>query len=396
MSAVTDATPELEPAGPSTPKPEPGARAAASAQALRTVGLYVAAIAVALALSALIVGATGGSPWETLKALYEGSLSNGAAWGQSIDQAVPLLLVALGTAVAIRAGLFNIGQEGQLAIGATVATAMSLYIFGPGWLVLLLTLVGAIVGGALWAGIAALMHFTRGVSVVISTLLMVFIAQQVVAYAVTDPNLLGERARPGAAALAQSPQIPVDARIPRLGEYPGFNITSAALAAVIIAALLYLALNRTVWGFKLRMLGLNPLAARRSGVRAAVAGSVALLISGGFAGLAGGVALASTSYRLQPGFSNNIGFQGLLVALVARNNPLAAIPVAFFFGALRAGGGFLTATGVPRYLVDVVTALLVLACVFPPAWQAFRSSRVVNEKIFPFRLLDKFTTSKAS
>jgi simple sugar transport system permease protein len=98
-------------------------------------------------------------------------------------------------------------------------------------------------------------------------------------------------------------------------------------------------------------------------------GGGALMLSGAFAGLAGGTMFTGTAFRIQPGFSDQVGYNGLLVALIARRNPLVVVPVAFFMGALRAGGGFLAATGVPRYLVDVVQALLVLASLLPPVIQ---------------------------
>jgi simple sugar transport system permease protein len=126
------------------------------------------------------------------------------------------------------------------------------------------------------------------------------------------------------------------------------------------------------------MLGLNPRAARHAGVRVTLTGGLALAASGALAGLAGATVLASplSTGRLDPGISNNIGWDGLLVALIARNRPAATVPVALGFGALRAGGDFLAATGVPTYVVDVVKALLVLAFVTPaPLVEAWRGRR---------------------
>jgi len=122
------------------------------------------------------------------------------------------------------------------------------------------------------------------------------------------------------------------------------------------------------------MLGHNPLAARHAGVRAATFGGLALVLSGACSGLAGGVVLTGQVYRLQPGMSDNYGWDGLLVALVARNNPVGAIAAALLFGGLRSGGGVLASTGVPAYLIDIMQALLVLAFVLPPALLALRRS----------------------
>jgi ABC-type uncharacterized transport system permease subunit len=337
---------------------------------LSTFGLYVLSISVALLLAGLLVSLTGASPWEAVQAIFQGSLSDAAALGLSLDKAAPLLIVAVGTCIATSAGLFSIGQEGQVVIGATVGAGIAIFLHGPGPLILIVALLGAALGGAAWAAVSALLYYWRGVPVVISTLLLVYIAYQVVFYAVTQPWLLQESGQN--VASPQSDMIRNDAWLPRVGEYPGLNFSSLVVIAVLLAIGASVVLNRTTWGFRLRMLGLNPKAARRAGVSAVLLGSTALMISGAFAGFVGGALLTGGSHRLQPGISENVGWDGLLVALVARNNPILAIPVAFFFGVLRAGGGFLASTGVPRYIVDVVTAILVLAIVFPPAYQYLR------------------------
>jgi general nucleoside transport system permease protein len=343
---------------------------------LANVVLYVLAILAALSLSALLIlVATDASPWSVFEAMYEGSLKDGRGIGLSLDKATPILIVALGAILATRAGIINIGQEGQLIIGATFATAVALEMPGSGLPVIIATLVVAAAGGALWAGIAALLRFARSVDVVISTLLLNFIAFQVVSFAVNRTWLLRETALEGQLTVPQSDRLPADTHLPRMGSFPDFNVSSAIFIAIAAAVLVTVVLKRTRWGFRLRMLGLNPMAAASAGVSVAVFGSAALVLSGAFAGLAGGAMLTGTVFRLQPGFSNNVGFDGLLAALIARRNPVAAVPVAFFFGVLRAGGGFLAATGVPRFLVDIVQSLLVLAALFPPVFLGMRERR---------------------
>ncbi|GAA3789511.1 ABC transporter permease [Sphaerisporangium flaviroseum] len=372
-----------------------------------TCVLYLVSFAAALGAATALVTLTGHSVGETLLALYEGSLHGGASIGQTIDEATPLLLVATGAIICARAGIFNIGQEGQLLIGAMAGAAIGLFLSSPvpgadpalgsgagsglsvgfsagsglsvgsgtGWVVLVLVLGGAALAGAVWAGIPALLFYWRGVDVVISTLLLVFVAVQLVSFAVNRDYLLQETAVKGQILSQQSDALPEGVRLPRLGEYPDFTIGTGVFVALALTVVVAVLLRYGRWGFRLRMLGLNRVAAHRAGVRAAALGGGALLLSGGFAGLAGGVMLTGTVFRIQPGLSDNVGWEGLLVALVARNHPLAAVPVAVFFGALRAGGGFLASTGVPRYLVSVVTALLVLAAVFPAAYAEARGRR---------------------
>ncbi|GAA3955300.1 ABC transporter permease [Actinomadura viridis] len=335
---------------------------------LPTAGTTVLAVAVALVLSSLLVAATGGSPSDAVRALFEGSLGGSTAWSSTLLYTAPLLLVAVGACISTRAGVFNLGQEGQLLIGALAGAWVALRLAVPGPALLLIALVAAMVAGGAWAGLSSLMHRWRGVNIVVSTLLMTFLAQQLVAFAVTTPWLLQETRLGNATVSPQSNKLPEGALLGSLGQYPNLQINGGLLIALLAAVVIAVLIARSRWGFRLTMLGLNPRAARHAGVRVAAMAGAALALSGAFAGLAGAILLTSPvgTNRLQAGISTNIGWDGLLVALVARNRPLLAIPVALLFGVLRSGGGFLAATGVPAFLVDVVKSLLVLAFVIPP------------------------------
>ncbi len=343
------------------------------------VGLYVASIGVALVLSAVLVSLTHGSPSKVFTAMYDGSLKGFGSLGYTLDNAAPLLIVAIGTIVCVRAGHFNIGQEGQLTIGAMCAAfvALKMHPSGPG--VLVLALLAGAAGARSGPAYAALLRFWRGIDVVISSLLLIFVAGQLLSYALSSPSLLQETAT-GGATLTESDQLSSRVQLPHIGEYPHFNFGTGLLIALGLSALVGIFMARTKWGFLIRMLGLNPVTAKRVGVRAALLGSVAIMVSGACAGLAGGVVLTGQAYRITPTISNNIGWDGLLVALVARNNAYVAIVVAFLFGAIEAGGGFLATTGVPTDLVGIVQALVVLAVVFPPAVTQLRRFREARSK----------------
>jgi simple sugar transport system permease protein len=348
------------------------------ADRLRAIGysvfLYVASITVALGIASIIVLLTHGSPHAVFSALYKGSFASWGSFGYTLDYAAPLLMVAVGTIVAVRAGFFNIGQEGQLAIGAMCAGFVALKVHPASWWVLVLALLAGAAGGAVWAGIAALLKFWRGIDVVISSLLLIYIALSgVLPYTLHSSSLLREST--AGAQLDESAQLPGRVQLAHIGSYPHFNIGIGMILALVLALVIAIVMTRTRWGFAFRMLGHNPTAARRAGISAVVLGSVALMISGATAGFAGAVVLTGQQYRLTPVISNNIGWTGLLVALVARNNAAVAIAVSLFFGGLAAGGGFVQSTGVPGDIVNIIVALLVLAAVFPPAWQQFRASR---------------------
>ncbi|GAB6897285.1 ABC transporter permease [Kineosporia succinea] len=328
-------------------------------------GGSVPALAGVLLLSALIVQATGHSPDSALEAVFRGALADGPALTSTLLATAPLLLVAVGSCLAARAGVFTIGQEGQVLIGCFTGAWFALRLAIDGPLLLVVTLLGAAAGGALWAGLSALMHRWRGVNIVVSTLLMVFVAQQVVAFSVGQAWFLQQSKGDKAVVAPQSNQLPLPARLPSFGEYPSLVVNLGLVLALALTVVSAVVLARTRWGFRLTLTGLSPAAARHSGVRVTRVTSLALVVSGAFSGLAGALMLASPigTYRLQPGMSAGVGWDGLLVALVARGNPWTCVPVALGFGALRAGGSFLSATGVPFFLVDVIKALVVLALV---------------------------------
>lgn len=339
------------------------------------VGLYVLSVAIALVLSALLISITGG-PWRgVLNALLDGAIRKPGRWGDTLAEATPLLIVALGAIVSARAGLVNIGQEGQLAVGAAAATYVATHLSGP--IALVGALLAGVAGGAVWAGIAALLKYWRKVPEVISTLLLVFIASQGTGYLLTRTFLLLDDDPNKPNRVQTSAQLDHGTRIGHIRIF-GNEFPWSVVAAVLLAIAVSVVLHRTTWGFRLTVLGRNSRTAQRIGVPVVLAGATALALSGAFAGLAGAVMLTAgtANYRFTPGFSNNVGWEGLLVALVARNRPLACIPIAFVFGALRTGSGFLAATGVERSIVDVVRSLLVLALLVPPAIAAMRQRRI--------------------
>lgn len=345
---------------------------------LEWLALYVGSIALALIGSTILIELTGGGTFDVFNALIEGSLTGNSRWGLTLGAAAPMLLVALGTIISARAGLVNIGQEGQLLIGAAFAVYFGFRIGGPGPFNLVVLMVFGAIGGAVWAGIAGLLRFRRGVPEVLSTLLLVTIASQLVAYALGREWLLLASDSVGARNNV-SEQLAEDNRLPNLSIF-GNEVPFAAFLSVALAGVVAFALARTVWGFRLRMLGRNPRAARRAGVSDTSFGLRAMLISGAFAGLAGAVMFAGggfqfSNFKFVPGFSGNIGWTGLLVALVARERALPAILVAFVFAGLRTGSSFVGSTGVEARVTDVVEGLLVLALLLPPAVMFIRDRR---------------------
>jgi general nucleoside transport system permease protein len=339
------------------------------------VGAYAISILSALFLSGLLVAMTGGSATSVFDALLDGSLRSPGAWGLTATTMAPLLLVAVGSILSSRAGLVNIGQEGQLILGSAFAAYLAVRLPLHAAVSLPVTLLFAGFGGLLWAGLAALLKRRFAIPEVLSTLLLTFIAFPFTVLGLRFQSLLGDRSE-RVNHVNTGEQLPEDMRLPNLALF-GNQIDSGALLAVGVAVVLAVVLARSVLGFKLDIVGKNPRTAQRFGISATRAGVLALLASGFFAGVAGGVLLTggAASDRFSAGYSNNFGWDGLLVALLARNRMALAIPMAFVFASLRTGSSFLASTGVDRKITDVVQALLVLALLIPPALIFLRERR---------------------
>lgn len=343
---------------------------------LGRVALYALSLSVAAILSVALVMIGGGSWPDLFGALLDGAFLAPGRWGRTLDTAAPLLLVAVGMVVGVRAGRFNIGQEGQLLIGALAMAAVGTRLNGPGPVLVVGGLCAGALAGGLYAGLAAEMRRRRQVPEVISTLLLVFVAVQMVGLALTTDGLLRDLDPDLPPRVVASEQLGQAVRLPvvRLfGNEFDLGIVIAVGAAVAVAFVL----GRTAWGMRVRLFGLSETVARVVGVREGRTATMALMVSGALAGLAGSVMLlgGASSFRLTVGFSLQYGWQGLLVALLAGTRPLWCIPMAILFAALRTGAGFLASTGVDRTMVDAVAALLVLALLVPPAVLMARSRR---------------------
>jgi len=290
-----------------------GRTAAASAALLATILL--------LALSG---AAFGHSPRELLTILITGSVGSTFALQGTVLKSVPLLLTGLSVVIAFRAGVWNIGGEGQFIVGALAALLASRFGLVP-------SLLAAMLAGAAWASIASLMRLWRNAPEVLTTILLNFIAIHLLGWCVNGP--LRERT-------AMYPQTDVAlATLPRLG-----GLHAGILLAVFASVGAWWLLYRTNEGLRLRATGFNSSAAKWAGVNVRAQLARAMAISGAAAGLAGGIELLGVTNRLFERFASGYGYSGIAVALLAQLHPLATIGSAFFFGALVTGAGELQRT----------------------------------------------------
>ena len=278
-----------------------------------------AAAAIAVLLLALSGAAFGHSPRELLSILVGGSVGSRFALEGTLLKSVPLLLTGLSVALAFRAGVWNIGAEGQFIVGALAALVASPW--GT-----IASIVASMLAGALWASLATAMRLWRNAPEVLTTILLNFTAVHLLGWCVNGP--LRERA-------AQYPQSdPAAAALPMLG-----NVHAGVFIALLASIGAWFLVERTTEGLRLRAIGLNPFAATWAGVNVRSQLARAMALSGAAAGLAGGIELLGVTHRLFERFAAGYGYSGIAVALLAQLHPLAVIVSALFFGALVTGAG---------------------------------------------------------
>jgi simple sugar transport system permease protein len=318
------------------------------------------ALVATLAVAAGSLALGGFDPWAALGALVQGSLGSPAAFiSITLVRAVPLILTGLAVAVAFRAGIWNIGAEGQLYAGAVAGTAVALALPEaiPGWLGIPALMVAGAGAGALWVVVPAWLKIRRGVSEVITTILMNFVAINLAGWLVHGPMQEPRGVFP------QSDAVPEMARLPLM--VPGSRLHLGFAAAVVLALALWAFLRFTAAGFQVRAVGANPEAARVAGrLRSRRTLVWVFLASGALAGLAGAVEVSGVTYALYEGLSPGYGYTAIAVALLAGLSPLGVLVTGTLFGALEGGAGAMQrVAGVPAGWVGTVVALAILSIV---------------------------------
>jgi ABC-type uncharacterized transport system permease subunit len=315
--------------------------------------------------SGILLAALRYDPVKTFYYLFEGSFGSVSSFSFTLAYAAPVTLTALTFAVGVRAGLFNIGAEGQVYVGGVAAVAAST-LAATGWIGLPLILAASSLAGAAWAIPPYLLKAYRGVHEVITTIMMNQIA--LLAMQFITLNYLLDPTRSD-----KTVSIPVDARFPMI--VPP-NFSAAIIFAAAVCLVVYYYLWQTPGGYELRTVGLNPQAARFSGINPRKAMLYAFLLGGVTSGLAGAVQVAGTftPFAIYTGLTNllNYGFNGIGVALIGRNHPVSVIVAGIFFGALQAGASTVQITGVSFEIVEVIEGMIIFAIAAPQLYRMFR------------------------
>ena len=325
----------------------------------RDLATTSAAFFLGLMLLTVFLKVAGFDAGAAIEALWRGSFGSWYDFtSATLVRSIPLVLLGLGFMLGSRAGALNIGMEGQFALGAIAATAVGLRAGAlSAWIAFPLVLAAGALAGALWVLVPVALRLRFGVTEVITTLLLNFVADAALSFAVTGPLQEPTHIYPQSATIAASAQLP------KL--LVGSRLHFGLVIALGLAALLGVLLWKSRWGFRLRAVGANPTAARLSG-RIAAGGvfASALLWSGAIAGLGGAVEVSGVSLALYQNLSPGYGFTAIAVALLGRRQTLGVVVAGLLFGALEAGGGAMQRdAGVPAVAVQVVEAVVILTMV---------------------------------
>jgi general nucleoside transport system permease protein len=320
-------------------------------RALRTVAIQLAAVSVGLVASALVLATMDVSPWEALTSLLDGAFGSTFALEQSALKAIPLALTGLAVALCLRMRLWNIGAEGQFHAGAIGASWAALaFPTATAWLLLPLMVVAGMVAGAAWAALAAVPRALWGVNEIITTLLLNYVAILAVAYLVTGPWR-----SEASFNLPVSDQFGPGTVLPKIGD----SLLHIGVLFPLIAALVLLVLlNRSKWGYEVRMIGASPDAARLAGMSIVKNILVIMLAGGALAGVAGMIEVSTSFGRLRQGISPGYGYMAIVIAALAAADVLGTLAVAFLFGGFIVGAFALQALGVPQAFVLLLQGII--------------------------------------
>ena len=321
---------------------------------LKAILPQLTAIAVTMVLGFLLVWAIADEPVLAFRELLFANFDSWANFALFVNRATPIALIAIGIVFAFRAGVFNVGGEGQLYLGAMSATVAALFLSDlPGVLLLPVCILAGVVAGGIWGWIPAVLKVHLAVDEVVSTLMLNFVALLFTSYLVNHPL------RDTEAYGALSRKVPESVWLPGIPGIP--NASIGFLVAVVLAVVSWIVLFRTEWGAEVRAAGTNLRFAEAIGTPGSRRVIEAMIIAGAFAGLAGALYVLGIGHRFEQNFSPLYGLIALTVALLARIHPVGALLTSLYYAMMLNGAAYMQiATDVPRSLVLLLTGLLVL------------------------------------
>lgn len=328
----------------------------------------IVSVLLALVLCGIFIAANGMNPFPVYKKMFTGAFGTSYGLTETLVKSIPLLLCGLGVAIAYRISVWNIGAEGQFAAGAMAATAVTIYFPNmPGFLIIPAMIVFSIAAGGIWGLLTAIPKTYFQVNELVTSLMLNYVALLAMDYFVfgpwKDPKGMNF---PGTPMFTDAQSLPVlgDTRL-HLGLIFG-----------IIAIILYgLFIKYTRWGYELRLIGANPEAAKNAGIRISRHILLVMLISGGLAGLAGMAEVSGVTHRLMYGISPGYGYTAIIVAWLAKLNPLGLVISSFLFGGLIVGGYSVQTIGLPSSISEMLQGAILFFLIAGGTISKFRIRR---------------------
>jgi simple sugar transport system permease protein len=332
---------------------------------LQPILIPLYALLLSFVVGGVLIALIGVNPFEAYWALLRGMFGTPERIAGSVARSVPFIGSALALAFAFRAGLFNIGAEGQLLVGGVTAAWVGTWAFMsdlPGIIAIPVIILAGFLGGAFWGGVPGVLRARTGAHEVISTIMLNSIALFMTRWLInsTDPLIL----RDTSASVPRTKEISETARLPELVDSEP-SLHTGLLVMIALCVVIWFVLRRTTFGFETITVGTNPHAASYAGISVNRIIILAMTLSGGFAGIAAASEVAGTNYFFQPGTFAFIGFDGIAIALLARANPLAIMPAALLWGSLLAGAPLMQQEA--DVSIDVVRIIQAMVLLFVAA-----------------------------
>lgn len=312
------------------------------------------AVVLSLLIGAMLIAMTGHSPMRAYQALFGGAFFDYWGFSATLTKICPLIFAGLAVTLPLRVGLFNVGAEGQIYMGGLLATLLALY-FGhlPAWIAIPSAMIAGMIGGACWALIPALLKAYKNLNEVIVTLLMNYIAINIVSYAVGGPLRAANAPYPYSEEISESYWLPF--------LMPDTDAHIGVLFGLIAAFAVYAILRFTSVGFGMNTVGHNPHAALYAGLSVRRTIIYSMLIGGSLAGLAGTFEVIGLKHRLFHLFSDGYGYDGVVIAFLANANALGVVAASIFMAGLESGANVMQrAVGVPVTVIDAIKGLVVI------------------------------------
>ncbi len=333
----------------------------ALSSAVETLFVPLLAVITAVVVGGIVIAAVGGNPFLAYIGLIQGAFGSWKGLSETAIWATPYIFAGLAVSVAFKGGLFNIGAEGQLALGAVVASLIGYAL--PGWLgfdlpaiihIPLAVGLGAM-AGALWAAIPGFLKAYAGGHEVINTIMMNYIALNLTSYLLNGPMKDPSPTN----VIARTPEIALSARIAPLFE--GYRVHWGFIFALLVAFLVWFVIWKTTLGFEIRTVGSNPDAAKYAGINVKRTIIISMALSGLLAGMAGAIEVTALNYRHELGFSTGYGFDAIAIALLGKTHPAGVVLASILFAAMRNGATRMQfLTQIPVDIISVIQALILL------------------------------------